>query len=256
LFFLCWLGGVTALLFWKSGRFENFVVDGIRGPTFRLRLEASLIVPSVIAACMPLIVAGTTSYVEAQDICFERRSHIPARTDHQKTRRDDKGDIDYLYPMFYWMLAGTVISLVCLLLWLEKSPHKSSQHAKGKKLDTTLESFCLLQCASCVSFILFWEPSMCTRKCSGGEDFGLARHGSINWNIRCPATAFAAFKDYVYPPPPPPVIVTNILAHRYLVLRAEVNVRVPYPISLSLSLSLPPPPSCTNVTCFAHSHTL
>jgi hypothetical protein len=29
-------------------------------------------------------VAGTTSFVEAQDICFERRLHIPAKTGHQK----------------------------------------------------------------------------------------------------------------------------------------------------------------------------
>jgi hypothetical protein len=146
-----------------GGKFENFVIDGIRGPSFRSRLfEAFLVQLSVVAACMPLIVAGITSYVEAQEICFERHSHIPARTDHQKARRDDKGDLDFLYPGFYWMMVAAIISLVCLLLWLEKSPHKSSQHAKGKKLDTMLGSFCLLQYTGCVLTILFWEPSICT----------------------------------------------------------------------------------------------
>jgi hypothetical protein len=92
---------VISFLEKHGGKFENLVIDRIRGPSFRLRLfEAFLVQLSIISACMPLIVAGTTSYVEAQDICFERHSHIPARTDHQKARRDDKGDIDYLYPTF------------------------------------------------------------------------------------------------------------------------------------------------------------
>ena len=144
---------VISFLERHGGKFENLVIDGIRGPSFRLRLfEAFLVLLSIISACMPLIVAGTTSYVEAQDICFERHSHIPARTAHQKARRHDKGNVDYLYPNFYWTMAATITSLVCLLLWLEKSPHKSSQHAKGKKLDKTLGSFSLLQYAGCIFY--------------------------------------------------------------------------------------------------------
>ena len=154
---------VISFLEKHGGKFENLVIDRIRGPSFRLRLfEAFLVQLSIISACMPLIVAGTTSYVEAQDICFERHSHIPARTDHQKARRDDKGDLDYLYPTFYWAMAATITSLVCLLLWLEKSPHKSSQHVKGKKLDKTLGSFSLLQHAGCVLSTLFWGAGVCT----------------------------------------------------------------------------------------------
>jgi hypothetical protein len=119
--------------------FETRVFDRVRRATFpRFNFSALMVVLTVVGALFPLLLAGTTSYSDAQDICFERNFQAKAKTDHQRSFKDSPSSRLYPTELFYFISTST--SLVSALLWLYKSPHQSIPTAVAKRMDYECES--------------------------------------------------------------------------------------------------------------------
>ena len=200
---------VIALVEKHGCKTETFFFESallLRQPSFRHRvLQVCLVLAAVFVTVLPLIAAGTTSFVEAQDVCFERVLQVPANTGHLRAKRNNKGDLDYLYPSHFFGVAAMWTSLLCLLIWLEKSPHKTSTHTKGIDLDKMLGSFCMVQYLASVVGSASMVFTVCTSSTVAHKVWSLLFIGTT-------AGASGLSKCYKYAShtnitPPPPLLL-------------------------------------------------
>jgi hypothetical protein len=116
--------GVTDVLLAAEQAFN----DAVRAPNRNLKPLALLLCSLVIfSACLPLVITGTISFWEADEICRDRRSQIPKERDATST----------IFPLHGWNVMAMISSLVFALIWLYFCPHRLSHHQQI--LDKTRE---------------------------------------------------------------------------------------------------------------------
>ena len=134
-------------------RMENAAYAHVRHPSFHRQVfAAALVLANAFLLAYPLVIAGATSFKDAEEVC-ERRIH----RDNLSRRDKINGVSTLLFPIHHYSSVQMGVVTTCELLWLFNSPHNTPQAATlDKKREIFIDTFhvCALQCACCSRSVL------------------------------------------------------------------------------------------------------
>jgi hypothetical protein len=112
---------------------------------FYLKVTTALASLTIVTICLPLLVAGTTSFRKAGEICYER--YAPKEAEMFSDVSKSAGA--RIFPGHAFQIFATIVSLLAVVMWMIHSPYQlgggrsGSVSAGASTMDTQRESLSL-----------------------------------------------------------------------------------------------------------------